>query len=48
MFALAEAIDRRYRALVLLATFTNLRWGEAVALRRKDVDLKARTVRVDG
>lgn len=47
VFALAEAIDRRYRALVLLATFTNLRWGEAVALRRKDVDLKARTVRVE-
>ncbi|WP_396454558.1 tyrosine-type recombinase/integrase [Actinomadura sp.] len=47
VFALAEAIDHRYRALVLLATFANLRWGEAVALRRKDVDLKAGTVRVE-
>jgi integrase len=47
VFALAEAIDRRYRALVLLATFANLRWGEAVALRRKDIDLKAGTVRVE-
>lgn len=25
--------DRRYRALVLLATFASLRWGEATALR---------------
>jgi uncharacterized protein YegP (UPF0339 family) len=25
--------DHRYRALVLLATFASLRWGEAVALR---------------
>ncbi|HEV7932354.1 MAG TPA: site-specific integrase [Actinomadura sp.] len=47
VFALAEAIDPRYRALVLVATFANLRWGEAVALRRKDLDLKAGTVRVE-
>ena len=38
--------DRRFRALVLLATFASLRWGEATALRRCDLDLKARTVRV--
>jgi integrase len=38
--------DRRYRALVLLATFASLRWGEATALTRADLDLKARTVRV--
>ena len=31
---------------VLLATFASLRWGEATALRRSDVDLRARTVRV--
>ena len=31
--------DRRYRALVLLATFASLRWGEATALRRCDLDL---------
>ena len=47
VFVLAEVIDRRYRALILLATFANLRWGEAVALRRKDLDLKAGTVRVE-
>jgi integrase len=38
--------DRRYRALVLLATFASLRWGEAAALRRCDLDLGARTVHV--
>ena len=38
--------DRRYRALVLLATFASLRWGEATALRRSDIDLNARAVRV--
>jgi integrase len=38
--------DRRYRALVLLATFASLRWGEATALRRSDIDLDAGTVRV--
>jgi integrase len=36
--------DRRYRALVLLATFASLRWGEVTALRRRDIDLDAGTV----
>jgi len=38
--------DGRYRALVLLATFASLRWGEATALRRCDVDLAAGIIRV--
>jgi integrase len=38
--------DRRFYALVLLATFSSLRWGEAKALRRCDLDLDARTVRI--
>ncbi|MEV0623110.1 site-specific integrase [Nonomuraea sp. NPDC050404] len=38
--------DRRFRAMVLLATFASLRWGEVSALRRMDIDLKTRTVRV--
>jgi integrase len=38
--------DLRYRALVLVATFASLRWGEAIALRRCDMDLRAGTVRV--
>jgi integrase len=38
--------DRRFRALVLLATFASLRWGEVTGLLRSDIDLVARTVRV--
>jgi integrase len=45
-YALAEAIGQRYRALVLLAMFSSLRWGELGALRRCDIDLAAGTVRV--
>jgi integrase len=45
-FALAEAIDARYRALILLAVFGSLRWAELAALRRGDIDLEARTVHV--
>jgi integrase len=38
--------DGRVRAMVLLATFASLRWGEITALTRADIDLKAGTVRV--
>jgi integrase len=38
--------DRRFYALVLLATFASLRWGEATALTRSDLDLRAQSVRV--
>jgi integrase len=38
--------DRQYRALVLLATFASLRWGEVTALRRCDLDLTVGCVRV--
>jgi integrase len=38
--------DQRFRALVLLATFASLRWGEVTALRRADLDLTRATVRV--
>ena len=43
---LVEAIGARYQALVLLATFASLRWGELAALTRRHVDLDACTVRV--
>jgi integrase len=43
---LAEAIGDRYQALVLLATFGSLRWGELAALTRRHVDLDACTVDV--
>jgi integrase len=46
VFTLAELVPDRYRALVILSTFASLRWGEAIALQRRDVDLTARTVSV--
>jgi integrase len=46
VYALADAADERYRALVLLAAFSSLRWGELAALRRSDIDIQARSVRV--
>ena len=46
IYALADAIDPRYRALVLLGAFGSLRWGELAALRRRDVDLQALTITV--
>ena len=46
VFALSNAIDERYRAMVLLATFCGLRVGELRALRRRHLDLVARRVAV--
>ncbi|QMU75522.1 site-specific integrase [Streptacidiphilus sp. PB12-B1b] len=46
VFEIAEAMQPRYRLLVLLAGFLGLRWGELIALRGQDVDLEAGTVRV--
>jgi integrase len=46
VFAIAEAIQPRYRLLVLLATFAQLRFGELVALRRRNLDLAAMELRV--
>ena len=43
---LADAVDPRYRMLVLLAAWTGLRFGELAALERDDVDLDAGTVTV--
>lgn len=44
---LAEAIEPRFRCLVLLAAFGGLRLGEALALRRRHLDLEAGTVRIE-
>jgi len=44
--ALADAVPRRYRAMILLTTFASLRFGEVTALERDDIDLEAGTVRV--
>lgn len=46
VYALADTVGPRYRALVLLATFASLRWAELAALRKEDIDLKTCTVRV--
>lgn len=46
VFRLADMVPERFRALVLLATFASLRWGEVVVLRRMDLDLGAGTVTV--
>lgn len=48
VYALAEEVGDRYCALVLLAVFGSLRWGQLAALRRSDIDFQARTVRVSG
>ena len=47
VFALADAIDPRYRALILLAVFGSLRWGELAALRRRHCNLTTGTLRVE-
>lgn len=46
LFALADAMPRQYRALTLVCGLCGLRFGEAVALRRRDVDLEARVLHV--
>jgi integrase len=43
---LAEKIDDRYRALVLVAGYGGLRAGELMALRRHHVDLLRRTISI--
>jgi integrase len=43
---LADSIDPRYRALVLLSVFGSLRWGELMGLRRSDFDLEEGVVRI--
>jgi integrase len=47
VYKLADTIEPRYRALVLLATFGSLRWGEPAGLQRRDLNLDAGTVRVE-
>jgi integrase len=44
--ALADAIPPRFRALVLIAAYTGLRWGELAGLRVKRVDLLHRQITV--
>jgi integrase len=46
VFAIAAAIQPRYRLLVLLATFAQLRFGELMALRRSNIDMDAMELHV--
>ena len=42
--ALADVIEPRWRAMVLVAGYGQLRFGELIGLRRRDIDLRAGTV----
>jgi integrase len=46
VFDLADAIDARFRAMVLVAAFTSLRLGELLALTRRSLDLDEGTITV--
>jgi integrase len=46
VFAIADALPVRYRAMALLATFASMRWGELVGLRRENLDLDACEIRI--
>lgn len=46
VYALADSVPDRYRAMVLLACFAGLRLGELLGLSRRDIDLEHRTVSV--
>lgn len=46
VYQLADSVAPRYRALVLALTFASLRWGEAIALRRCDLDVLAGTITI--
>jgi integrase len=46
VFAIARAIQPRYRLLVLLATFAQLRFGELIALRRHHISVDKMELRV--
>ncbi|WSI24418.1 site-specific integrase [Streptomyces sp. NBC_01343] len=46
VYALAAAVQPRFRALVLMAGFLGLRWGELIGLHRRDIDLDRGTLRV--
>ena len=45
--ALAEAMDDRYRVMVIAAAYTGLRFGELCALRKERFDALRKTVRVE-
>jgi hypothetical protein len=46
VFQLADTVPVRYRALILLATFADMRWGELAGLRRENIDLENCEVKI--
>jgi integrase len=46
LFELADTVPVRYRALLLLATFADMRWGELAGLRRENIDLDTCEIRI--
>ena len=48
VYVIAEEVRPWYRALVLVAAFTGLRWGELMALQRRHVELEGGIVKVRG
>ena len=46
VFKLADTVPVRYRSLILLATFADMRWGELVGLRRENIDLDTCEIRI--
>ena len=46
VFALAEAVEPRYRMLILLATFASMRFGELGALTRSSIDLETGLIEI--
>lgn len=46
VFEIARVVPVRYRALVLLATFADMRWGELAGPRRENLDLEACEIRI--
>lgn len=47
VIALREHFEPRYQMLILTAAMASLRFGEVTALRRRDVDVDAGTIRVE-
>ena len=47
VWKLADAIEPRFRALILVAAFVGLRRGELAALRRSDIDIEHRVIHVE-
>jgi integrase len=47
VWELSDAIDERYRPLVLIAGFAGLRLGEALGLQRRDLDIENGTLTVE-